>query len=95
MLLKYFQNSPLVETFTGDRSKIKYCLSKSVLSNDNISIALNGVIQYSSVNQNSRVFNVSGTGSYSLTFASLPALVTTIDIRQIFFLLFCQALKFL
>ena len=95
MLLKYFQNSPLVETFTGDRSKIKYYLSKSVLSNDNISIALNGRMQYSSLNQNSRAFNVSGTGSYSLTFVIVPALVTTIDIRQIFFLLIWKALKFL
>ena len=83
---KYLEKiNPLVETFTGDGSTTKYILSKSDLNNDNISIALNGVMQYSSGNQNSRAFHVSETGCCSLTFAIAPAQGTTIDVRQIIF----------
>ena len=74
-----------VDTFTADGSTTSFTLSKSVVNNDNILVALDGVIQYPSDNQNTRSYNVSGTGSNSLTFASAPAQGTVIHVRHIGF----------
>ena len=74
-----------VDTFTGDGSTTTFTLSRAVVNNDNILVALDGVIQYPSDGQNTRSYNVSGTGSNSLTFASAPANGTSIHVRHIGF----------
>ena len=74
-----------VDTFTANGSTTTFTLSKSVVNNDNILVALDGVIQYPSDNQNTRSYNVSGTGSNSLQFASAPANGTVIHVRHIGF----------
>ena len=74
-----------VDTFTADGSTTTFTLSRAVVNNDNILVALDGVIQYPSDHQNTRSYNVSGTGSNSLTFASAPANGTVIHVRHIGF----------
>ena len=74
-----------VDTFTADGSTTTFTLSKAVVNNDNILVALDGVMQYPSDNQNTRSYNVSGTGSNSLVFASAPANGTVIHVRHIGF----------
>ena len=74
-----------VDTFTGDGSTTTFTLSKAVVNNDNILVALDGVIQYPSDSQNTRSYTVSGTGSNSLTFASAPTQGTVIHVRHIGF----------
>ena len=74
-----------VDTFTADGSTTTYTLSRAVVNNDNILVALDGVMQYPSDGQNTRSYNVSGTGSNSLTFASAPAQGTVIHVRHIGF----------
>ena len=74
-----------VDTFTADGSTTTFTLSRAVVNNDNILVALDGVIQYPSDSQNTRSYSVSGTGSNSLTFASAPANGTVIHVRHIGF----------
>ena len=74
-----------VDTFTADGSTITFTLSRAVVNNDNILVALDGVMQYPSDSQNTRAYTVSGTGSNSLTFASAPANGTVIHVRHIGF----------
>ena len=74
-----------VDTFTADGSTTTFTLSKAVVNNDNILVALDGVMQYPSDSQNTRAYTVSGTGSNSLTFASAPAQGTVIHVRHIGF----------
>ena len=74
-----------VDTFTADGSTTIFTLSRAVVNNDNILVALDGVIQYPSDSQNTRSYSVSGTGSNSLTFASAPANGTVIHVRHIGF----------
>jgi len=74
-----------VDMFTADGSTTTYTLSRAVVNNDNILVALDGVIQYPSDSQNTRSYTVSGTGSNSLTFASAPAQGTVIHVRHIGF----------
>ena len=74
-----------VDTFTADGSTTTFTLSRSVVNNDNILVALDGVMQYPSDNSTTRAYNVSGTGSNSLTFASAPAQGTIIHVRHIGF----------
>ena len=74
-----------VDTFTGDGSTTTFTLSRAVVNNDNILVALDGVMQYPSDSQNTRSYTVSGTGSNSLTFASAPAQGTVIHVRHIGF----------
>ena len=74
-----------VDTFTADGSTTTFTLSKAFVNNDNILVALDGVMQYPSDNQNTRSYNVSGTGSNSLQFASAPANGTVIHVRHIGF----------
>ena len=74
-----------VDTFTGDGSTTTFTLSRAVVNNDNILVALDGVIQYPSDSQNTRSYNVTGTGSNSLVFASAPANGTVIHVRHIGF----------
>ena len=74
-----------VDTFTADGSTTTYTLSRAVVNNDNILVALDGVMQYPSDSQNTRSYTVSGTGSNSLTFASAPAQGTVIHVRHIGF----------
>ena len=74
-----------VDTFTADGSTTTFTLSRAVVNNDNILVALDGVMQYPSDHQNSRAYSVSGTGSNSLTFASAPAQGTVIHVRHIGF----------
>ena len=74
-----------VDTFTADGSTTTYTLSRAVVNNDNILVALDGVMQYPSDSQNTRSYTVSGTGSNSLTFASAPAQGTIIHVRHIGF----------
>jgi hypothetical protein len=74
-----------VDTFTADGSTTTFTLSRAVVNNDNILVALDGVMQYPSDSQNTRSYNVSGAGSNSLTFASAPAQGTVIHVRHIGF----------
>jgi len=74
-----------VDTFTADGSTTTFTLSRAVVNNDNILVALDGVMQYPSDSQNTRAYTVSGTGSNSLTFASAPANGTVIHVRHIGF----------
>jgi hypothetical protein len=74
-----------VDSFTADGSTTTFTLSRSVVNNDNILVALDGVMQYPSDSQNTRSYNVSGTGSNSLVFASAPAQGTVIHVRHIGF----------
>ena len=74
-----------VDTFTADGSTTTFTLSRAVVNNDNILVALDGVMQYPSDHQNVRAYSVSGTGSNSLTFASAPAQGTIIHVRHIGF----------
>ena len=74
-----------VDTFTADGSTTTFTLSRAVVNNDNILVALDGVMQYPSDSQNTRSYTVSGTGSNSLTFASTPANGTVIHVRHIGF----------
>ena len=74
-----------VDTFTADGSTTTFTLSRAVVNNDNILVALDGVMQYPSDSQNTRSYTVSGTGSNSLTFASAPAQGTIIHVRHIGF----------
>ena len=81
-----FDNSDnKVDTFTADGSTTTFTLSRSVVNNDNILVALDGVMQYPSDNSTTRAYNVTGTGSNSLTFASAPAQGTIIHVRHIGF----------
>ena len=74
-----------VDTFTADGSTTTFTQSRAVVNNDNILVALDGVMQYPSDSQNTRSYTVSGTGSNSLTFASAPAQGTVIHVRHIGF----------
>ena len=74
-----------VDTFTADGSTTTFTLSRAVVNNDNILVALDGVMQYPSDSQNTRSYTVSGTGSNSLLFASAPANGTVIHVRHIGF----------
>ena len=74
-----------VDTFPADGSTTTFTLSRAVVNNDNILVALDGVMQYPSDSQNTRSYTVSGTGSNSLTFASAPAQGTIIHVRHIGF----------
>ena len=74
-----------VDTFTADGSTRTFTLSRAVVNNDNILVALDGVMQYPSDNSTTRAYNVTGTGSNSLTFASAPAQGTVIHVRHIGF----------
>ena len=74
-----------VDTFTADGSTTTFTLSRAVVNNDNILVALDGVMQYPSDNSTTRAYNVTGTGSNSLTFASAPANGTIIHVRHIGF----------
>ena len=74
-----------VDTFTADGSTTSFTLSRAVINNDNILVALDGVMQYPSDNSTTRAYNVTGTGSNSLTFASAPAQGTIIHVRHIGF----------
>ena len=81
-----FDNSDnKVDTFTADGSTRTFTLSRAVVNNDNILVALDGVMQYPSDNSTTRAYNVTGTGSNSLTFASAPAQGTIIHVRHIGF----------
>ena len=74
-----------VDTFTADGSTTTFTLSRAVVNNDNILVALDGVMQYPSSDSTTRAYNVTGTGSNSLTFASAPAQGTVIHVRHIGF----------
>ena len=74
-----------VDTFTADGSTTTFTLSRAVVNNDNILVALDGVMQYPSSDSITRAYNVTGTGSNSLTFASAPANGTVIHVRHIGF----------
>ena len=74
-----------VDTFTANGSATSFTLSKAVVNNDNILVALDGVIQYPSDSQNTRSYTVTGQGSNTLTFASAPANGTVIHVRHIGF----------
>ena len=74
-----------VDTFTADGSTTTFTLSRAVVNNDNILVALDGVIQYPSSDSTTRAYTVSGTGSNSLTFASAPANGVIIHVRHIGF----------
>ena len=81
-----FDNSDnKVDTFIADGSTTTFTLSRAVVNNDNILVALDGVMQYPSDSQNTRAYTVSGTGSNSLTFSSAPVNGTIIHVRHIGF----------
>ena len=74
-----------VDTFTADGSTTTFTLSRAVVNNDNILVALDGVMKYPSSDSTTRAYTVSGTGSNSLTFASAPENGTVIHVRHIGF----------
>ena len=74
-----------VDTFTADGSTTTFTLSRAVVNNDNILVALDGVMQYPSSDSTTRAYTVTGTGSNSLTFASAPENGTVIHVRHIGF----------
>ena len=74
-----------VDTFTANGSATSFTLSMAVVNNDNILVALDGVIQYPSDSQNTRSYSVTGQGSNTLTFSSAPANGTVIHVRHIGF----------
>ena len=74
-----------VDTFTGDGSTTTFTLSRAVVNNDNILVALNGVVQYPSDNTTTRAYNVTGTGSNSLVFETAPGNTVSIHVRHIGF----------
>ena len=74
-----------VDTFTANGSATSFTLSRAVVNNDNILVALDGVIQYPSDSQNTRSYSVTGQGSNTLTFSSAPANGTVIHVRHIGF----------
>ena len=74
-----------VDTFTGDGSTTTFTLSRAVVNNDNILVALNGVVQYPSDNTTTRAYSVTGTGSNSLVFETAPGNTVSIHVRHIGF----------
>ena len=74
-----------VDTFTGDGSTTTFTLSRAVVNNDNILVALDGVMQYPSDNTTTRSYTVSGTGSNSLVFSAAIANGVIIHVRHIGF----------
>ena len=58
-----------IDNFTGDGTTAEFNLSKTVVSNENILVTIDGVTQYPSDAQNTRAYNVVGT---TLTFTSAP-----------------------
>ena len=74
-----------VDTFTGDGTTKTFTLSRAVVDNNNILVALNGVIQYPSDNTTTRAYSVTGTGSNSLVFQTAPGNTVAIHVRHIGF----------
>ena len=74
-----------VDTFTGDGSTTTFTLSRAVVNNDNILVALDGVVQYPSDNTTTRAYSVTGTGSNSLVFQTAPGNTVSIHVRHIGF----------
>ena len=74
-----------VDTFTGDGTTTTFTLSRAVVNNDNILVALNGVVQYPSDNTTTRAYSVTGTGSNSLVFETAPGNTVSIHVRHIGF----------
>ena len=74
-----------VDTFTGDGSTTTFTLSRAVVNNDNILVALDGVVQYPSDNTTTRAYSVTGTGSNSLVFETAPGNTVSIHVRHIGF----------
>ena len=74
-----------VDTFTGDGSTTTFTLSRAVVDNNNILVALDGVVQYPSDNTTTRAYSVTGTGSNSLVFETAPGNTVSIHVRHIGF----------
>ena len=74
-----------VDSFVGDGSTTTFTLSRAVVNNDNILVALNGVVQYPSDNTTTRAYSVTGTGSNSLVFETAPGNTVSIHVRHIGF----------
>ena len=74
-----------VDTFTGDGTTKTFTLSRAVVDNNNILVALDGVIQYPSDNTTTRAYSVTGTGSNSLVFQTAPGNTVSIHVRHIGF----------
>ena len=71
-----------VDEFTANGSSTLFTLSKSVVSNENILVTLDGVTQYPSTQSNTRAYTVADT---SLIFTSAPADGVLIQARHIGF----------
>ena len=71
-----------IDNFTGDGTTAEFNLSKTVVSNENILVTIDGVTQYPSDAQNTRAYNVVGT---TLTFTSAPPANSVIQVRHIGF----------
>ena len=74
-----------VDTFTGDGTTKTFTLSRAVVDNNNILVALDGVVQYPSDNTTTRAYSVTGTGSNSLVFQTAPGNTVSIHVRHIGF----------
>ncbi len=74
-----------VDSFVGDGTTTTFTLSRAVVNNDNILVALNGVVQYPSDNTTTRAYSVTGTGSNSLVFETAPGNTVSIHVRHIGF----------
>ena len=71
-----------IDEFTANGTSTLFTLSKSVVSNENILVTLDGVTQYPSTQSNTRAYTVADT---SLIFTSAPADGVIIQARHIGF----------
>ena len=71
-----------LDTFTGNGSTNTFTLSKTVVSNENILVTIDGVIQYPSEGSTTRAYSVVEN---VITFAAAPALNAAIQVRHIGF----------
>ena len=71
-----------VDNFTGDGSTVDFNLSKTVSTNENILVTIDGVTQYPSDAQNTRAYSVVDT---TLTFSAPPPANSLIQVRHIGF----------
>ena len=71
-----------VDNFTGDGSTVDFNLSKTVSTNENILVTIDGVTQYPSDGQNTRAYSVVDT---TLTFSAPPPANSLIQVRHIGF----------
>lgn len=71
-----------IDTFTGNGSQTVFTLSKKPANNQNVLVAINGVVQYPSDNTTTRAYNVSEN---TIAFTGAPGSGSIIQVRHIGF----------